>query len=157
MRSNALESRAFLGQVPLAKPFGSFEGAFLNQEVGNEDGDLVAIDRTVADGAKLAVDLLDEAGVEDPAIAFADCWRTLRVRKWKEVTDLRNRLASFLDSTNEDLLLTPPEYELLEEVLTCAGEMVRSKREETAESIGRVGVVVGILGGVAALLALTLG
>ena len=105
----------------------------LSQNAQEEDGELILIDRAVADGAKLAIDLLDEAAAEDPAIAFASCWRNLRVENWEEVEDFRKRIGEFLDSTKQEIPINSQEYALLEEVFTCGGEMVQASKEETGE------------------------
>ncbi len=128
----------------------------LSQNAQEEDGELILIDRAVADGAKLAIDLLDEAAAEDPAIAFASCWRNLRVENWDEVEDFRKRIGDFLDSTKQEIPITSQEYALLEEVLTCGGEMVQASKEETGEIFERVGGIVGIVGGIAGIIALSL-
>ncbi len=128
----------------------------LGQEVPEDDGELILIDRAVADGAKLAIDLLDEAAAEDPAVAFASCWRNLRVENWDEVEDFRKRIGDFLDSTKQEIPITSQEYALLEEVLTCGGEMVQASKEETGEIFERVGGIVGIVGGIAGIVALAL-
>ncbi len=128
----------------------------LGQEAPPEDGELIVIDRAVADGVKLAIDLLDEAAADDPAIAFASCWRNLRVENWDEVESFRERIGEFLDSTKQEIPITSQEYALLEEVITCGGEMVQASKEETGEILERVGGIVGIVGGVAGLVALAL-
>ena len=127
----------------------------LSQTVPEEEGELIVIDRAVADGAKLAIDLLDEAAAEDPEIAFASCWRNLRVENWEEVEGFRKRIGDFLDSTKQEIPITSQEYALLEEVLTCGGEMIQASKEETGEVVERIGSILGILGGIAGLIALT--
>ncbi len=75
----------------------------LGQQTQAPAGELIVIDRAVADGTKLAIDLLDVAAVEDPEIAFASCWRNLRVENWNEVEDFRKRIDEFLDSTKQEI------------------------------------------------------
>ncbi len=70
--------------------------------------------------------------------------------------DFRKRIGDFLDSTKQEIPITSQEYELLEEVLTCGGEMVQASKEETGEIFERVGGIVGIVGGIAGIVALAL-
>lgn len=111
----------------------------------------ITIDRTVAQGAVAAIKFLREAPTEFPNIATEACWRDVMVRHRQEIEELEVRLHGFLGSGQSGIEIPETVYEVLEKALDCVSEITQ---EEEAETLGNIEVwatILGIVGGVIAL------
>lgn len=140
---------ARLGQAPPAAPPAQVP-------VPKPKEELLEVDRMLADAGKVAILHLGSERIDSKEVGLTPCWRTLRVRKWPLVSALQAKLAGFLDTADQALHIPEAEFSLLEEVLTCDAAIERLKEEESGRTIVNVGGLVGIAGGMAALLALVL-
>lgn len=111
----------------------------------------IEIDRELADTTKVAIIRIAEAAAEDKGVALEPCWRVLRVAKWARVSALRRKLEAFLDSTEEALVITEPEFKLADEILACSLQIEEGEGESLKRTLETVGIVIGIAGGIAAL------
>ncbi len=112
------------------------------------------ISRSFADSVRVAILRLAEASQSDPSVTREQCWRDVTIRKREVVQHLLTRITLFLDTTEETLTVNGEEYALIEEAFGCVEEIVEWASVGTGETLETVATVVGIAGGLAALIAL---
>jgi len=130
---------AFLGQVPLRTPA--------------QNGS-VELDRASAQYGDTVIHLLRSLPESDLEVVATACWRELMLVNRDQVNRLSTRLVAFLDSDAVTLPLPPAEYQVFDRVLACGHEIEECEDTEQGEGIQHVAAVIGILGGLAALIAL---
>ena len=133
---------------------GAFSPFVLGQEAEPEVVETLEISRGFADSVRVAILRLAEAPESDQSVTLEKCWRDLTVRKRVEVQQLLTRMTLFLDTTEETMIVNVEEYVLLEEVFGCVAVIVEGAEIGKGETLETVAAVVGIAGGLAALIAL---
>lgn len=113
----------------------------------------IEIDRPLADTVKVGILKIAEAAAADRGVALEPCWRVLRVAKWPRVMALKRKLDAFMATAEESLVITEAEFNLADEVLNCAVELEEGERASLESTLRTVGIVIGIVGGVATLVA----
>lgn len=113
----------------------------------------IEIDRQLADTAKVSILRIAEAAEKDQGVALEPCWRVLRIAKWGRVSALRTKLEAFLNSREEELVISEAEFKLTDEVLACALQIEEGEEASLKKTLETVGIVIGIAGGLATLIA----
>ena len=134
--------------VNLAGPISPFT---LGQEEAAPEP--IEVDRVLAETTRNAIASIEKAAAEDKGVTLEPCWRVLRVAKWPKIVSLRNRLVAFLATNNQTLVISEPEFNLMDEVLACSVNLERGEQASLKSTLEIAGIVVGIAGGIAALVA----
>lgn len=119
-----------------------------------EDADPIVITRDLAQALQESIEaLISDPG--DPDIYTREaCWRDLRSRRWGVVMALQNKASAFLASKDEALAVSREEWESIESVIECVETIGSLERQSTESTIGLVGTLIGVAGGIATLVAL---
>jgi hypothetical protein len=113
----------------------------------------IEIDRMLADTTVAAIAGIDAAAKQDKGVTLEPCWRVLRVAKWGRILALRAKLAGFLASPSENFAISEDEFKLMDDVLACAVTLEAGENAELKGNLELAGIVIGIAGGLAALVA----
>jgi hypothetical protein len=82
------------------------------------------------------------------------CWRDLRSRRWGHVEALRRQMTTFLATQDKELQVSDSEWELIESVVECVEAIGSLEKAGTTSTLETAGAVVGVIGGLAALVAI---
>lgn len=93
-----------------------------------------------------AVDLI-ETHSEKQGTVHRSCWRDITVRKWPGVKALDRKLMLFLQSPYTELRLSKEEFELLDQVLSCADDIRQDSVRAVEKRMSDVSAVAGTLAG----------
>lgn len=142
METYRIQNPTFLGQ------------ATVTAGAAADPGSGVQLDRALAEYGLSVIQILTSAQVSTPEVVSVPCWRKLLVLRRAEVEQLQDLLVSFLESDTPHFMLPPAKYDVFDEVIACEAEIADAASEEKSASVESIATVIGILGGIAALVAI---
>jgi hypothetical protein len=114
----------------------------------------ITITRELAEAVSEAIRMLVQDPGDPEIYTREACWRDLRSRRWSQVTALQNKITRFLPTQDGEMAVTDPEWSLIESVIECVEAIGSLEQQTTASTLTTVGTLIGVIGGVATLVAL---
>lgn len=122
--------------------------------LGQAELEQITITRELALAVSDAVRTLTQNPGDPEVYTKEACWRDLRSRRWSHITALQNRISNFLATQEPEIAVTDTEWSLIESIIECVESISSLSHQSTESTLKTVGMLIGVAGGLATLVAL---